>query len=78
MEIFVAPETFSSFTFENVKVGDMFLSDEGHWFMKVLNDEAIYPEQEIFGLSLEDGKLYVFESDDVVTKFFKPSKFSIE
>lgn len=78
MEIPVTPETFSAFTFGNVKVGDMFLNDEGHWFMKVLNDEADCCEQDVFGLSLEDGKLYIFESDDAVTKFFKPSKISIE
>lgn len=46
--------------------------------MKVLNNEADCSEQNVFGLSLDDGKLYVFEPDDTVTKFFKPSKISIE
>ena len=35
MNVSVIPEDCISYTFGNVKIGDMFQNDEGTWFMKV-------------------------------------------
>lgn len=78
MNVSIISENYNSHTFESVKIGDMFLDDKGTWFMKVKYDEASYDEQDVFGLSLEDETLYVFECDDPVIQFFTPESIEIK
>ena len=78
MNVSVIPEDYTSYTFENVKIGDMFLNDEGTWFMKVKYGEASCGDQEIFGLCFEDGVLYTFEDEDPITRFFTPKNVEIQ
>lgn len=78
MNVSVIPEDYTSYTFESVKIGDMFRDDKGTWFMKVKYDEADEClEQDVFGLCFEDGILYVFECDDPVTQFFTPKSVDV-
>lgn len=78
MNVSVIPEDCVSYTFENVKIGDMFQDDKGTWFMKVKYDEASCNEQDIFGLCFEDGILYVFDDEDPITRFFTPKNVEIQ
>lgn len=78
MNVSVIPENYTSHTFENLKIGDIFQDDEGTWFIKVKYDEASCGEQDIFGLCFEDGMLYVFDDEDPITQFFTPKNVEIQ
>lgn len=79
MNVSVTSNNSTSFTFGNIKIGDMFLEEEeGPWFMKVKYDEAGYREQDVFGLRLEDGKLYIFGINDPVKRFFTPENMQVQ
>ena len=78
MKVSVIPEDYTSYTFENVKIGDMFQDDKGTWFMKVKYDEASCGEQDIFGVCFEDGMLYVFDYEDPIARFFTPKNAEIQ
>ena len=78
MNVSVIPEDYTSYTFENVKIGDMFQDDEGTWFMKVKYGEASCGEQDVFGLCFEGGVLYVFDNEDPIARFFTPKNIEIQ
>ena len=78
MNVSVIPEDYTSYTFENVKIGDMFQDDEGTWFMKVKYGEASCGEQDIFGFCFEDGVLYIFDDEDSIARFFTPKNVEIQ
>lgn len=78
MDVSVNPNNSATFVFENVKIGDVFLDDEGKWFMKVKYDEAGYDEQDVFGLCLENGRLDIFGVNDPVMQFFTPKNMQIQ
>lgn len=78
MKVSVIPENYTSCTFGNVKIGDMFQDNEGTWFMKVKYGEASCDEQDIFGLCFEDGVLYVFDYEDPIARFFTPKNIEIQ
>ena len=78
MNVSVIPEDCTSYTFENVKIGDVFQDDKRTWFMKVKYDEASCGEQDVFGLCFEDGVLYVFDDEDPIARFFTPKNVEIQ
>lgn len=78
MYVSVIPEDYTSYTFGDVKIGDMFLNDEGTWLMKVEHEEENCDRQDVFGLSLEDGTLYVFNDKEPIMRFFTPSAITIQ
>lgn len=78
MYVSVIPEDCTSYTFEDVEIGDMFLNDEGTWFMKVEYEEEDCDRQDVFGLNLEDGTLYVFNDKEPIMRFFTPSAITVQ
>lgn len=78
MYVSVIPEDCTSYTVGDVKIGDMFLNDEGTWFMKVEYEDENRDRQDVFGLSLEDGTLYVFNDKEPIMRFFTPSAITVQ
>ena len=78
MKVSVIPEDYISYTFGNVKIGDMFQDNEGTWFMKVEYEDENCDRQDVFGLSLEDGTLYDFNDKEPIIQFFTPSAITIQ
>lgn len=78
MYVSVIPEDCTSYTFGDVDIGDMFLNDEGTWFMKVEYEDENCDRRDVFGLSLEDGTLYVFNDKEPIMRFFTPSAITVQ
>ena len=78
MNVSVIPKDYTSYTFGDVKIGDMFQSDERTWFMKVEYEDENRDKDDVFGLSLEDGSLYVFNDGEPITRFFTPKNVEIQ
>lgn len=78
MNVSVIHEDYTSYTFGNVKIGEMFQNDEGTWFMKVEYENEDRDRQYVFGLSLEDGTLFVFDDEEPITRFFTPKNVEIQ
>ena len=78
MYVSIIPEDYTSYTFGDVGIGDMFLNDEGTWFMKVEYEDENRDRQDVFGLSLEDGTLYVFNDKEPIMRFFTPSAITVQ